>query len=1147
MRYQTFIFKLILLLLFANGLKGWSQQLSPIAPKNGLVINNDSVLLKWNRLYNAQNYELKYTNDSTFINNVTSINVGLQTSYWLVNLLSNTTYYWRVEGNNGSNMVIGQARKFTNFKPSDLTGCALWLRSDTGIVLNGTNVQSWNDLSSNSLTANQATSSSQPLWQANAINNLPSLLFDGNDMLSVSSFPYNLNVNGFLVGKKTNAIVNHGNFTSGTNFDFEMQTLKCEVALNGGTIGAFNAVEWSQLTLKRQSGNSMVILNGVQSGPVNTTVLNPIDPGAFCIGNRNPVVNSPAPLRGEISELIINTSQLGEVETTKIQNYLMDRYTPELTLGMDTTVLDNFCPINISANGGFTNYLWSTGDTGKTITVNEAGYYFVQALDIFERLQTDSIFVSYPTVQSLPSNVLCYGSQLNWNTGLTSPYTFLWQDNSIANQYLISQPGSYYVKVTDGLGCSYYSDTVNIILDNFPSIAFIGNDTSLCSGNTIQLQNGATTAINYLWSDGSMNDSLTISIGGTYWLEVSNINNCIARDTIQIVLTGIAPSANFEATNVCLGLATTFTDLTTFAPGDVISAWEWNFGDGNYGNLQNPVHLFSNNGIYTVTLKAISQTGCAGLINKQVAVLPHPVLNFLTTNNCNEKETQFNDVSNALGGTITSWIWNFNDTASTNNIGNGMSVTHQFNYSGNYQIQLIVNTIEGCVDTLLKQINIKPSPTALYSFSKLCAGDSITFKDISTIPFPQQNIFRKWTFNDTIFSTLFEPKVFYPLQGSYTVMLEIMASNGCRDTVESIVNISNYPNPNFTGNYPCLNAINLFIDSSTCANCFINSYNWTLDNQLISLNDSVYFQMNEIGTHTLNLEVSNIQGCVANKEITFMINELPLANFLSSLSFGSPPLEVSFQNLSSNAINYYLNFGDGNYSNLANPTHIFADTGVFNIALIASDINGCKSNDNELITVIPKKIDLAILSSKITSLNDYLNSEITFINLGSTIINSFDILIKGNANYNNLLEHWEGSCLPGEVKIYRLKSAFSQAKDINNTDFICYELINIDKGFDQNVNNNESCSIIDNNEFKIATVFPNPVFEKLNLKIISPNKGDYLLEIIDNKGSVVSSSLVSFNAGINSFAIETIHLQKGIYTIKINVDGKVITEVFCKL
>jgi PKD repeat protein len=1145
MPFKTFLVKFFVIFFIQISTFCLSQELSPISPENGLIINNDSILMRWNTLANAQYYELKFTSDSNFISNITTINVGLQNAYWLTPLLSNTTYYWRIEGNNGANTEIGQTRKFTNFKPTDFSGCNLWLRADTGITLVGSKVQGWADASPNLFAINQTTVNYQPTFLPNYINGLPALKFDGGDLLTVDNFPYGATVQGFIICRKPSPVTPNCQYLTGPNFNFEIINYYCSVELTVGLVGIFSSLKWNQISLIRKSGASKANLNGVEFGTTPIGV-NPISPGKMTIGNRDLALNASAGLQGEISEIVVNTSVLNDFQIKTIETYLMDRYTPKLTLGADTNITDNFCPISLNASPGFVNYLWSTGDTGITTTVSTSGIYYVQATDIFDRIHIDTIVVSYPQFQQLNTTTLCIGNQITWNTNLPATYTFVWQDGSALPYYNITQAGAYYLHVTDNFGCSYSSDTINIDVDNFSAIVSIGNDTSLCAGNTIQLVNGANTAVNFLWSNGSVNDSLIITNAGVYWLEVSNINNCIARDTINISLTGLAPVSLFSSQNVCEGLPMQFNDLS-FATGDVIVGWEWSFGDGNFSVLQNPTYDYLNPGIYTVTLKAISSSGCASLSNQTMQVFNHPAINFTTINNCDGANASFANTTNAFGGVINSLSWNFNDPFSTSNVASGSQVNHTYNQLGTYTVSLIVTTAEGCIDTLLKPISIKPSPIAAFEHSKLCVGDSVHFKDISLVPFPQQNLTRQWIFNDTIFLNNFEPKQWYENAGDYPVKLIIMISNGCKDSLEDIITINNIPNAAFSIDKTCEGMQSLMIDTSSCENCQINSWKWMVNNNLLDNNDTVAYTFNDTGNYVIQLEVENQGNCKAIIQKTIHVNETPEALFDADKLFGSPPLNVNFINNSLTNLFYNWSFGDGSFDTSFEPQHSFIDTGDYTVKLVVFDNNFCSDSASINIKVLPVRIDLGVTNASIEIKDNYLYSEVTLINLGTVAIHSFDIFIKTNGMPNNFIEHWEGMLLPGTVVYYTLKNSFKQNEEYGAADFMCYDFLNINNDVDRNLANNNICTALKLDNFKFAGLYPNPLEDFLNLNLISPYDENVLIEFIDYKGSVIFSKTEKVSKGFNLINIETMNLQAGIYSCRINYRNSYHLQSFVKI
>ena len=121
------------------------------------------------------------------------------------------------------------------------------------------------------------------------------------------------------------------------------------------------------------------------------------------------------------------------------------------------------------------------------------------------------------------------------------------------------------------------------------------------------------------------------------------------------------PVAGIISKSACLNTLTNFTDGSAGVPGDPLSIWNWNFGDGTpNSSQQNPSHMYSGAGTFTVTLVIISQSGCKDTTENTVTLYEPPVANFSQpTSGCSPVFANYTDLSTSSDGTINSWQWSF--------------------------------------------------------------------------------------------------------------------------------------------------------------------------------------------------------------------------------------------------------------------------------------------------------------------------------------------------------------------------------------------------------------------------------------------------------------------------------------------------------
>ncbi|MDD5571520.1 MAG: PKD domain-containing protein [Bacteroidales bacterium] len=100
------------------------------------------------------------------------------------------------------------------------------------------------------------------------------------------------------------------------------------------------------------------------------------------------------------------------------------------------------------------------------------------------------------------------------------------------------------------------------------------------------------------------------------------------------------------------------------------------------------------------------------------------------------------------------------------------------------------------------------------------------------------------------------------------------------------------------------------------------------------------------GTFTVSLIATNASGSNTKTKTNYIVVHVPpTVNFSANIFSGCAPLVVNFTNLSIQGeapiTGIQWDFGDGNSSAQPNPTHIYTNTGTYNVTLTITDANGC--------------------------------------------------------------------------------------------------------------------------------------------------------------------------------------------------------------
>mgnify|MGYP000368550616 CR=1 FL=1 len=177
---------------------------------------------------------------------------------------------------------------------------------------------------------------------------------------------------------------------------------------------------------------------------------------------------------------------------------------------------------------------WSNGETDDSIIAYFAGEY--QATIYYEGCyDIDTIIVEYENLLSPdlgPDSFLCTGDSLSLSGGTFPNTNYIWlPTGETSEQINVNNSGEFILSISNI--CGDFSDTI-LVSDLEPPVVELGNDTTICSGDTIVLD-ATNPQSTYSWMDIFYDSALTVSIANNYWVIVEN--QCgIATDSISIFM-----------------------------------------------------------------------------------------------------------------------------------------------------------------------------------------------------------------------------------------------------------------------------------------------------------------------------------------------------------------------------------------------------------------------------------------------------------------------------------------------------------------------------------------------------------------------------------------------------------------------------------
>lgn len=454
----------------------------------------------------------------------------------------------------------------------------------------------------------------------------------------------------------------------------------------------------------------------------------------------------------------------------------------------------------------------------------------------------------------------------------------------------------------------------------------------------------------------------------TVVLTVTDEDGDVGTAATTIIVNNVIPTASLTYSQIAYEDEVVYLSGYGFdSPSDKKTlAYTWDFGDGSTGAGKEATHIYTNEGMYNVTLFVTDIHGDVGISTITISVINPPPL-------ADAGWIQFEDEDGVMSfsGTgldtpsdqsLLTYYWDFGD----GNGASGSTQSHTYTLAGAYTVTLTATDDNGDIGVeriLVFVENVKPTANA-GNDQTVNEDDVVSFSSsgsdtASDLPF----LTYSWDFGDGSMGSGTNPTQVYTQAGTYLVTLTVMDDDGAESTDTTTVTVYNVvPTANAGSNQLVDEDELVFFTGSgtdTPTDKPLLTYEWDFGDGNAGFGKNPTHSYTDEDTYTVELTVTDDDGAThIDTMMVEVVNVAPMAmagpdlvvyGELHILYFRGRGLDTPSDQ---STLTYEWDFGDGTNATGIFVSHMYMTSGTYNLTLTVTDDDGETHTDIAVITVI---------------------------------------------------------------------------------------------------------------------------------------------------------------------------------------------------